>query len=92
MGTGAGAGTVRVGKSAVIAGSIEVEGSGLGARELQARQRALHDGLAFGTCHRFEQQLAELVLEAFPYADRCRFVVSGGYVERPCYSKTLHHY
>lgn len=44
---------------------------------VDAATRALHDGLAFGTCHRFEQQLAELVLEAFPYADRCRFVVSG---------------
>src|SRR3990167_8701083 len=40
-----GAGATRVGKSAVMAGSIEVEGSGLGALGLQARQRALHDGL-----------------------------------------------
>lgn len=44
---------------------------------VDAASRALKDGLAFGTCHRSEQQLAELVLEAFPYADRARFVVSG---------------
>jgi glutamate-1-semialdehyde 2,1-aminomutase len=42
-----------------------------------AARGALEDGLAFGTCHRFEAELAELVLEAFPYADRARFVVSG---------------
>ncbi|HEY4222407.1 MAG TPA: glutamate-1-semialdehyde 2,1-aminomutase [Myxococcota bacterium] len=44
---------------------------------VEAASKALRDGLAFGTCHRFEQQLAERVLEAFPYADRARFVVSG---------------
>jgi glutamate-1-semialdehyde 2,1-aminomutase len=44
---------------------------------VDAVTRAASDGLAFGTCHRFEQQLGELVLEAFPSADRVRFVVSG---------------
>src|SRR4051812_24369984 len=44
---------------------------------VEAASKALHDGLAFGTCHRFEQQLAERVLAAFTYADRARFVVSG---------------
>src|SRR5207302_9816596 len=44
---------------------------------IEATQKAVVDGLAFGTCHRFEQQLAERVLAAFPYADRARFVVSG---------------
>lgn len=44
---------------------------------VEATTRALHDGLAFGTCHRFEADLAELVLEAFSWADRARFVVSG---------------
>lgn len=44
---------------------------------IEAVTRAARDGLAFGTCHRHEPQLAELVLEAFPYADRVRFVVSG---------------
>ena len=39
--------------------------------------RAAKDGLAFGTCHRHEPELAELVLEAFAPADRVRFVVSG---------------
>ena len=38
---------------------------------------AAKDGLAFGTCHRNEPALAELVLEAFAPADRVRFVVSG---------------
>ncbi|MBM3960792.1 MAG: aminotransferase class III-fold pyridoxal phosphate-dependent enzyme [Planctomycetes bacterium] len=44
---------------------------------VEAVTKAAVDGLAFGTCHRFEQQLGELVLQAFPYADRVRFVVSG---------------
>ena len=44
---------------------------------VDAASKALHDGLAFGTCHRFEQQLAERVLSAFAWADRARFVVSG---------------
>ncbi len=39
--------------------------------------RTAKDGLAFGTCHRNELALAELVLEAFAPADRVRFVVSG---------------
>jgi glutamate-1-semialdehyde 2,1-aminomutase len=39
--------------------------------------RAAKDGLAFGTVHRNEPALAELVLEAFAPADRVRFVVSG---------------
>ncbi len=44
---------------------------------VEAVTRAARDGLAFGTCHRHEPQLAELVLEAFTPADRVRFVVSG---------------
>lgn len=44
---------------------------------IEAVQRAATDGLAFGTCHRNEVALAELVLEAFKPADRVRFVVSG---------------
>lgn len=44
---------------------------------VEAVTRAARDGLAFGTCHRHEPQLAELVLEAFAPADRVRFVVSG---------------
>ncbi len=44
---------------------------------IEAVTRAVRDGLAFGTCHRHEQQLAELVLQAFAPADRVRFVVSG---------------
>ncbi len=39
--------------------------------------RTAKDGLAFGTCHRNELAMAELVLEAFAPADRVRFVVSG---------------
>ncbi|OGQ11865.1 MAG: hypothetical protein A2138_00800 [Deltaproteobacteria bacterium RBG_16_71_12] len=44
---------------------------------VEATVAAAKDGLAFGTCHRREAELAELVLEAFPWADRARFVVSG---------------
>ena len=44
---------------------------------IEAVMKAAKDGLAFGTCHRHEPQLAELVLEAFAPADRVRFVVSG---------------
>ncbi len=44
---------------------------------VEATGKALKDGFMFGACHRFEAQLAERVLEAFPYADRARFVVSG---------------
>lgn len=43
---------------------------------IDAVQRAATDGLAFGTCHRHEVELAELVLEAFK-TERVRFVVSG---------------
>ena len=42
-----------------------------------AVERAARDGLAFGTCHRSEVQLAELVLEAFAPAARVRLVVPG---------------
>jgi len=42
-----------------------------------AVQRAAQDGLAFGTCHRNEVRLAELVLEAFAPATRVRLVVTG---------------
>ena len=44
---------------------------------IEAVTRAAKDGLAFGTVHRNEPALAELVLEAFAPADRVRFVVSG---------------
>ncbi len=44
---------------------------------VEATISAARDGLAFGTCHRREAELAELILEAFPWADRARFVVSG---------------
>lgn len=44
---------------------------------VDAVSKAARDGLAFGTCHRHELELAELVLEAFAPADRVRFVVSG---------------
>jgi glutamate-1-semialdehyde 2,1-aminomutase len=44
---------------------------------LEAAQRTMSDGMAFGTCHRNEAELAERVLAAFPYAQRARFVVSG---------------
>lgn len=44
---------------------------------IEAVTRAARDGLAFGTCHRHEPQLAELILSAFAPADRVRFVVSG---------------
>jgi glutamate-1-semialdehyde 2,1-aminomutase len=46
-------------------------------RVVEAVQRAAADGLAFGTAHRYEGELAERVLSAFPYADLVRFVVSG---------------
>ena len=46
-------------------------------RVIEAVTKAARDGLAFGTCHRFEPALAELVLEAFAPANRVRFVVSG---------------
>jgi glutamate-1-semialdehyde 2,1-aminomutase len=44
---------------------------------VEAVERTLRDGLAFGTTHRHEVQLAERVLEAFRPAQRVRFVVSG---------------
>lgn len=44
---------------------------------VEAVQRAARDGLAFGTCHRHEVRLAELVLEAFAPAERVRLVVTG---------------
>jgi glutamate-1-semialdehyde 2,1-aminomutase len=46
-------------------------------RVIDAVQRAVVDGLAFGTAHRGEGELAERVLAAFPYAQLVRFVVSG---------------
>ena len=47
------------------------------ARVIDAVQRAVTDGLAFGTAHRGEGELAERVLSAYPYAQLVRFVVSG---------------
>ena len=44
---------------------------------LEAVSKAAQDGLAFGTVHRFEADLAELILQALPYAERVRCVVSG---------------
>lgn len=44
---------------------------------VSAVTQAAQAGLAFGTCHRLEVQMAELLLEAFPYADLVRLVVSG---------------
>ena len=44
---------------------------------VEAVQRAAADGLAFGTAHRGEGELAELVLSAYSYAKLVRFVVSG---------------
>ena len=44
---------------------------------IEAVTKAAKDGLAFGTVHRNEPALAELVLAAFAPADRVRFVVSG---------------
>ena len=44
---------------------------------IEAVTKAAKDGLAFGTVHRHEPALAQLILEAFAPADRVRFVVSG---------------
>jgi glutamate-1-semialdehyde 2,1-aminomutase len=44
---------------------------------IEAVTRAASDGLAFGTVHRNEVALANLVLEAFPEHQLVRFVVSG---------------
>lgn len=46
-------------------------------RVVEAVERAVRDGLAFGTAHRLEGELAERVLAAYPYASLVRFVVSG---------------
>jgi glutamate-1-semialdehyde 2,1-aminomutase len=46
-------------------------------RVVEAVQRAAADGLAFGTAHRHEGELAERVLAAYSYAQLVRFVVSG---------------
>jgi glutamate-1-semialdehyde 2,1-aminomutase len=46
-------------------------------RVVEAVQRAAGEGLAFGTAHRLEGELAERVLAAYPYAKMVRFVVSG---------------
>jgi glutamate-1-semialdehyde 2,1-aminomutase len=46
-------------------------------RVVEAVQRAAADGLAFGTAHRHEGELAERVLTAYSYAQLVRFVVSG---------------
>jgi glutamate-1-semialdehyde 2,1-aminomutase len=46
-------------------------------RVIEAVQRAVVDGLAFGTAHRGEGELAQRVLAAYPYAQLVRFVVSG---------------
>lgn len=44
---------------------------------LDAIQKTSVNGTSFGTPHRFEIQLAKMVLEAFPSMDRVRFVNSG---------------
>ena len=44
---------------------------------VEAVQRAAADGLAFGTAHRHEGELAERILAAYSYARLVRFVVSG---------------
>lgn len=44
---------------------------------VEAVRRAASDGLAFGTAHRHEGDLAERVLAAYSYAQMVRFVVSG---------------
>ncbi len=44
---------------------------------IEAVTRAAQDGLAFGTAHRNEVALADLVLSAFPEHQLVRFVVSG---------------
>ena len=46
-------------------------------RVVEAVQRAAAQGLALGTAHRLEGELAERVLAAYPYAKLVRFVVSG---------------
>src|SRR6185369_13820141 len=46
-------------------------------RVIEAVERAVANGLAFGTAYRGEGELAERVLAAYPYAKLVRFVVSG---------------
>ena len=46
-------------------------------RVIEAVERAVRDGLAFGTAHRGEGELAGRVLAAYKYAELVRFVVSG---------------
>src|SRR5688500_7057390 len=43
---------------------------------VDAVTKTARDGLAFGTVHRHEPRIAELVLSAFAPFDRVRFVVS----------------
>ena len=44
---------------------------------VEAVQKAAGSGLSYGTCHRGELELAELILSAFPDFNRIRFVNSG---------------
>jgi len=44
---------------------------------VEAVQKTARDGLCFGTCHRNEIVLAELIVEAFAPLDMVRFVCSG---------------
>ncbi|MCL2179352.1 MAG: glutamate-1-semialdehyde 2,1-aminomutase [Proteobacteria bacterium] len=44
---------------------------------VEAVQKTARDGLCFGTCHRNEIALAELIVEAFSPLDMVRFVCSG---------------
>ncbi len=44
---------------------------------IEAVTQAARDGLAFGTVHRHEQALAELILSGLTDCERVRFVVSG---------------
>jgi glutamate-1-semialdehyde 2,1-aminomutase len=46
-------------------------------RVIEAVERAVANGLAFGTAYRGEGELAERVLAGYPYAQLVRFVVSG---------------
>jgi glutamate-1-semialdehyde 2,1-aminomutase len=47
------------------------------AAVIEAVQKSVKDGLAFGTTHRHEVELAELILSGYAPFDRLRFVVSG---------------
>lgn len=44
---------------------------------VQAVSRRAQDGLSFGACHSQEVELAEAILEGFPWAERVRTVSSG---------------